>query len=105
MEIPFELARKLHFYTQERAWPWRQQPKTPNSLVLTCFRRNAMTAIVIDDLSEVGLLDQKSMAQIKGGRMKLPLNDNLLKRNWLTSPDGDPVDVYVDGLRVTPVSY
>jgi predicted membrane-bound spermidine synthase len=54
-----------------------------------------MNALTITDLSTSIDLDRESMAEIHGGRMKLigQLNNGTI----LTSADGEPVSVYVDG--------
>ncbi len=63
-----------------------------------------MKILIIKDLSRFSEdLEQETMAAVHGGRMKLPFQragaDNLL-----TSPQGDPVAVYVDGVLVNSVS-
>jgi len=46
-------------------------------------------------------LDRKAKAAVHGGRMKLASQHT---GGLLTSPDGDPVSVYVDGVLVNSVS-
>jgi hypothetical protein len=60
-----------------------------------------MTALNITDIPSSIDLDPESMADIHGGRMKLigPVNGSLL-----TTADGDPVDVVVDGVLQNSVT-
>ena len=60
-----------------------------------------MTALHIADIPSSIDLDPESMADIHGGRMKLigPVNGSLL-----TTADGDPVDVVVDGVLQNSVT-
>ncbi|ACC70374.1 hypothetical protein PPMP20_32430 [Paraburkholderia phymatum] len=55
-----------------------------------------MKTLIIHDLSASTELDSKTMADIHGGRMKIPGQHN--NGTILVSPDGEPVDVYVDGV-------
>ena len=55
-----------------------------------------MNALTITDLAKSIDLDRESMTQIHGGRMKLIGQQN--NGAILTSPDGEPVSVYVDGM-------
>jgi hypothetical protein len=54
-----------------------------------------MNTLTIHDLPESGELDREAMTAIQGGRMKIP---GAHPGSLLTSADGDPVAVYVDGL-------
>jgi hypothetical protein len=55
-----------------------------------------MNALTITDLSTSIDLDHESMAEIHGGRMKIIGQHG--NGSILTSADGDPVAVYVDGV-------
>jgi hypothetical protein len=55
-----------------------------------------MKALTIMDLAMSIDLDSKAMADIQGGRMKLI--GQHANGAILTSADGDPVGVYVDGV-------
>ena len=55
-----------------------------------------MKTLTIHDLDTSVELDHKEMAAIQGGRMKLPGGSGA--GSILTSADGDPVGVYVDGV-------
>ncbi|QBR04338.1 hypothetical protein [Paraburkholderia pallida] len=60
-----------------------------------------MNTLTINDLEESGELDHQEMSNILGGRMKIigqPAG------SLLTSPDGDPVGVYVDGMLQNSVT-
>ncbi|MFL9999242.1 hypothetical protein SAMN05444172_5434 [Burkholderia sp. GAS332] len=54
-----------------------------------------MNTLNIHDLDKSVELDHEEMAEIQGGRMKLP---GVSGGSILTSADGDPVGVYVDGM-------
>jgi hypothetical protein len=54
-----------------------------------------MNTLNIHDLDKPVELDYEKMAEIQGGRMKLP---GVSSGSILTSADGDPVGVYVDGV-------
>ncbi|WP_109482693.1 hypothetical protein [Paraburkholderia sp. C35] len=54
-----------------------------------------MKTLTIRDLGASTELDHVAMNSIQGGRMKLPGQHN--NGTILISPDGEPVDVYVDG--------
>ncbi|CAE6730940.1 hypothetical protein R69927_01815 [Paraburkholderia domus] len=54
-----------------------------------------MNTLNIHDLDKFVELDHEEMAEIQGGRMKLP---GVSGGSILTSADGDPVGVYVDGV-------
>lgn len=62
-----------------------------------------MSTIVIHDLDESKELDAKAMSKISGGRFKIP-GKTLTTGSLLTSPDGEPVSVYVDGVLINSVS-
>lgn len=47
-------------------------------------------------------LSTEDCAQVAGGRFKLPFQRVSTDR-LLTTPDGDPVDVYVDGVKINSV--
>jgi hypothetical protein len=55
-----------------------------------------MKALTIVDLSTSIDLDRDAMAEIHGGRMKII--GQHANGAILTSPDGEPVSVYVDGV-------
>ena len=55
-----------------------------------------MNALTITDLAKSIDLDRESMTQIHGGRMKLI--GQHANGAILTSADGEPVSVYVDGV-------
>ncbi|HTR07783.1 MAG TPA: hypothetical protein VMJ11_14275 [Paraburkholderia sp.] len=54
-----------------------------------------MNTLTIHDLQKSVELDQKETANIQGGRMKI-IGQH--PGSLLTSADGDPVGVYVDGV-------
>lgn len=63
-----------------------------------------MKILIIKDLSSFSKeLEQEAMAAVHGGRMKLPFQ-RASADSLLTSPQGDPVAVYVDGVLVNSVS-
>lgn len=62
-----------------------------------------MNALNIKDLPEIMELDRKSMSNVHGGRMKLPFQRASVD-SLLTSADGEPVSVYVDGVLVNSVT-
>lgn len=63
-----------------------------------------MKILIIKDLSSFSKeLEKEAMAAVHGGRMKLPFQ-RASADNLLTTPDGDPVSVYVDGVLVNSVS-
>lgn len=55
-----------------------------------------MKTLTIHDLTASAELDHTTMADIQGGRMKIPGQHN--NGTILVSPDGEPVDVYLDGV-------
>lgn len=55
-----------------------------------------MNALTISDLSMSIDLDRESMAEVHGGRIKIIGQHG--NGTILTSADGDPVGVYVDGV-------
>ncbi|HEY0845965.1 MAG TPA: hypothetical protein VGE12_11405 [Noviherbaspirillum sp.] len=62
-----------------------------------------MTTLTIKDLPAAEQIDTEAMAKIHGGMIKLPFQ-RVSADQLLTSPDGDPVSVYVDGVLVNSVS-
>jgi len=63
-----------------------------------------MKILIIKDLSSFSKdLAQEAMAAVHGGRMKLPFQ-RASTDNLLTSPEGDPVAVSVDGVLVNSVT-
>jgi hypothetical protein len=63
-----------------------------------------MKILIIKDLSSFSKdLETEAMTAIHGGRMKLPFQ-RASTDNLLTTPDGDPVSVYVDGVQVNSVT-
>ena len=57
-----------------------------------------MKHLVIKDLFDEVKMDQSAMASVNGGRFKHPFQ-HVSVDQLLTTPDGDPVDVYVDGVK------
>ncbi|OUL32691.1 hypothetical protein BV372_18635 [Nostoc sp. T09] len=55
----------------------------------------------ISNLPPVEELSDAALSNISGGRYKKPLSQT--STVGLSTPDGDPVDVYVDGVRVNSV--
>ncbi len=62
-----------------------------------------MKTLIIKDLSATEELDREAMAAVHGGMMKLPFQ-RVSAASLLTSPDGEPVSVYVDGVLVNSVT-
>jgi hypothetical protein len=62
-----------------------------------------MSTLKIDDLPQAAALDRAAMAAVGGGMMKRPFQRESI-HDLLMTPDGDPVDVYVDGVRINSVS-
>jgi hypothetical protein len=62
-----------------------------------------MTTLIINDLALNEKLDRTAMAAVHGGMMKLPFQ-RASTSGLLTSPDGEPVSVYVDGVLVNSVT-
>lgn len=62
-----------------------------------------MNALTIKDLPRSEELDRAAMAAVQGGMMKLPFQ-RASTSGLLTSPDGEPVSVYVDGVLVNSVT-
>ncbi|KXU83775.1 hypothetical protein CI15_24835 [Paraburkholderia monticola] len=60
-----------------------------------------MNTLTIKDIQNSAELDHQEMATIQGGRMKLP---GQRTGSLLTTADGDPVDVYVDGVLQNSVT-
>ncbi|WP_321915803.1 MULTISPECIES: hypothetical protein [unclassified Paraburkholderia] len=60
-----------------------------------------MTTLTIRDLQKSQALDHEAMARFQGGRMKIIGSH---PGSILTSADGDPVAVYVDGVLQNSVS-
>ncbi|NUY02623.1 hypothetical protein [Paraburkholderia youngii] len=60
-----------------------------------------MNTLTIDDIQNCAELDRQEMTTIQGGRMKLPGQH---VGSILTSADGDPVGVYVDGVLQNSVT-
>jgi hypothetical protein len=67
--------------------------------------RNTINSLKIDELSSIEELSDESATAISGGRINLnqfkTISEPLPK---LITPDGDPIDVYIDGVRVNSVS-
>ena len=59
--------------------------------------------VTIKDLARNEELDRAAMAAAQGGRQKL-LGQHADPSQLLMTPDGEPVDVYVDGVRVNSVT-
>lgn len=62
-----------------------------------------MSILTIKDLPVAEDLDRTALAAVRGGMMKLPFQRESVS-NLLTSADGEPVSVYVDGLLVNSVT-
>lgn len=62
-----------------------------------------MKTLIIKDLAKTEELDHKAMADMHGGMRKLPFQ-RASTSDLLTSPDGEPVSVYVDGVLVNSVT-
>ena len=62
-----------------------------------------MSTLTIKDLPVTEQLDRKAMAAVQGGMRKLPFQ-RASTNDLLTSPDGEPVSVYVDGVLVNSVT-
>ncbi|WP_233850340.1 hypothetical protein [Paraburkholderia sp. HD33-4] len=60
-----------------------------------------MNTLSINDIPNSAELDHEEMTHIQGGRMKLPGQH---VGSILTTADGDPVDVYVDGVLQNSVT-
>lgn len=61
-----------------------------------------MEHLVIEDLLGEEKMDQLAMESVTGGRFKHPFQ-HVSVDQLLTTPDGDPVDVYVDGVKANSV--
>ena len=59
-----------------------------------------MKTLNINDIPSANDLDKEEMAAIQGGMRKLPFQTN---RVGLTLADGEPADVYIDGVLVNSV--
>ena len=59
-----------------------------------------MNTLTITDIPVAIDLEHEQMTEIQGGMNKLPFQSN---RVGLLTADGDPVDVYVDGVLVNSV--
>lgn len=62
-----------------------------------------MSTLTIKDLPHNEELDRAARKAIRGGMMKLPFQRYSVD-SLLTTPDGDPVSVYVDGVLVNSVT-
>ena len=62
-----------------------------------------MTTLTIKDLIQTEELDRKTMTAAHGGMMKRPFQ-RASTSDLLTSPDGEPVSVYVDGVLTNSVT-
>ena len=62
-----------------------------------------MKTLIIKDLALTEELDRKAMATVQGGMRKLPFQ-RASTSDLLTSPDGEPVSVYVDGVLTNSVT-
>lgn len=60
-----------------------------------------MNTLTIDDIQKTVELDHQEMSNIQGGRMKII---GQTAGSLLTSADGDPVAVYVDGVLQNSVT-
>lgn len=59
--------------------------------------------LTIKDLSRNEELDREAMAAAHGGMRKLPFQRTDINQ-LLTTADGDPVQVYVDGVLINSVT-
>jgi hypothetical protein len=59
--------------------------------------------VTIKDLSRDDELDRKAMAAVQGGMYKRPFQATDPSQ-LLTTADGEPVQVYVDGVLINSVS-
>jgi hypothetical protein len=73
-----------------------KRPAARPVLILYSPKERIMKALTIMDLSTSIDLDREAMAEVHGGRMKLI--GQHANGAILTSADGDPVGVYVDGV-------
>lgn len=62
-----------------------------------------MSTLTVKDLPRNDELDRAARKAICGGMMKLPFQ-RVSVDSLLTTPDGDPVSVYVDGVLVNSVT-
>lgn len=62
-----------------------------------------MKTLMIKDLPQEEKLDAKAMSAVTGGMMKLPFQ-RVSTNQLLTTPDGDPISVYVDGVLINSAS-
>jgi hypothetical protein len=62
-----------------------------------------MNTLIIKDLAVTEELDHEAMATTQGGMRKLPFQ-RASTSDLLTSPDGEPVSVYVDGVLTNSVT-
>lgn len=62
-----------------------------------------METLTIKDLPDAKELDRDAMRVVHGGMRKLPFQRASVG-NLLTSPDGEPVSVYVDGVLINSVT-
>lgn len=67
------------------------------------MKKNCMkkAALKIDELAVIEELSIETASAISGGRIKL---ETVRPGPVLTSPDGEPVSVYVDGVLINSVS-
>jgi hypothetical protein len=73
------------------------------STQLAHHRRTIMKTLTIKDLPHNEELDHDAMEAKHGGMRKLPFQ-RATTDGLLTSPDGEPVSVYVDGVLVNSVT-
>lgn len=62
-----------------------------------------MKSLTIKDLPMTDELDRSALAAVHGGMMKRQFQQNSVS-GLLTSPNGEPVSVYVDGVLTNSVS-
>jgi hypothetical protein len=62
-----------------------------------------MKTLIIKDIERNEELSHEAMAYKHGGMRKLPFQ-HISTSGLLTSPDGEPVSVYVDGVLVNSVT-
>ena len=62
-----------------------------------------MKTVTIKDLCRTETLEAEAMAAVHGAMRKLPFQ-RVSTDQLLTTPDGEPVQVYVDGVLVNSVT-
>jgi hypothetical protein len=81
----------------------RNESLNIDSNPFTFIQENFMNTLIIKDLAVTNELDHEAMASTQGGMKKLPFQ-RASTSDLLTSPDGEPVSVYVDGVLTNSVT-